>query len=121
MVSFNISDILEQVKCLLSCFALCFDPSPNKRMTDVDVTPPSSNACSCLPANLNGYPTFVTKSKQKVQNVSLLTIPKIKVKVCELKRETELKVTSKLVNLWIFKSIKLVAQGGTGVVSMDFF
>jgi len=34
--------------------------STNKRMTDVDETPPSSNACSCLPAFLNGYPTFVT-------------------------------------------------------------
>ena len=83
-------------------------------MTDVDVTPPPSNARSCLPAILNGYLTFVTKSKQKVQNKSLLTIPKTRVKVCELKRETELKVTSKLVNLWILESIELVARGGGG-------
>ena len=65
MVSFNISDILEQVKFCNPVFPFALTSS-NKRMTDVDVTPPPSNARSCLPAILNGYLTFVTKSKQKV-------------------------------------------------------
>jgi hypothetical protein len=37
-----------------------FPSSTNKRMTYVDVTPPSPNASSYLPAVLNGYLTFVT-------------------------------------------------------------
>ena len=39
-----------------------FPSSTNKHMTDVDVTPPSPNACSYLPALLNGSPTFVTSN-----------------------------------------------------------
>ena len=43
-----------------------FPSSTNKHMTDVDVTPPSPNACSYLPALLNGSPTFVTLNISKI-------------------------------------------------------
>merc|ERR1719305_162411 len=104
-------------------FFFPFPSSTNKCMKDIDVTPPSPDACSYLPAALNGYPTFVTSiisiglctavigdvknsnysffncsQREGCKKVRFLTIPP-KMYQKWVKRETELKVTSKHANM----------------------